>query len=202
MPDSGTRHPILADSSALVALANNEHWDAAKSSLRVTTTNVCRNELRRHERERREYAPEGSRDHRLHHGSKRALRAFDEDDVAFSVVTVVGTPSGSDAGERSIEAELSNNPESYRYVALHDTDGRDRLRRQKERQDLSYTVVPPTYLLFVLFDNERLSRAEFCEACADMMRSEGWTNAASVYAMWESIPVDCSEFVEDRLLPD
>lgn len=202
MSDPPTRHPILADSSALVALATNEHWETARSSLRVTTTNVCHNELRRHERERREYAPEGSREHRLHHGSERALQAFEDEEAAFSVVTVVGTTSGEDAGERSIEAEVSRNPDPYRYVAIHDTDGRDRLRRQKERRELSYSVVPPTFLLYVLFDTDRLTRAEFCEGCAEMMTGEGWTNAASVYAMWESIPVDCSEYVEDRLLPD
>lgn len=196
------RHPVLADTSALVALAMSTHWDTARTSLKVSTTNVCHDELKRHERERREYAPEGSREHRLHHGSRRALEAFEEDDCAFSVVTVVGTRSGEDAGERSIEKELSTNPDAYSYVVLHDTGGRDRLRRLKERQNLLFRVVPPTYLLFVCFDNDLLTRAEFCEGCADMMRGEGWTNAASVYAMWESIPVDCSDHVEDRLLPD
>lgn len=201
MSDS-PRHPILADTSALIALATSDQWEVARTALKLTTTNVCRNELRRHEREAREYAPEGSRDHRLHHGSKRALAAFEDDACAFSVVTVVGTPCGDDAGERSIEKEVATNPDPYRYVALNDADARDRLRRLKEREGLAYEVVPPTYLLFVLYDNDCLTRAAFCEACADMLRGEGWTNAGAVYAMWNAIPVDCSDHVEDRLLPD
>lgn len=186
----------------MIALATSDHWETARTALKVTTTNVCRNELRRHEREARQYAPEGSRDHRLYHGSERALAAFEDDACTFSVVTVVGTSSGADAGERSIEKELATNPDAYRYVAINDAGARDSLRRLQERRDLPYEVVPPTYLLYVLYDNDLLPKAAFCEACADMLRGEGWTNAGAVYAMWESIPVDCSDHVEDRLLPD
>lgn len=196
------RHPILADSSALIAIGTSDLWKLARDSLAVTSTNVCLTELRRHERESHEYAPDGSREHRLHHGSKRAVDAFDSDDAAFSAVTVVGVPSGTDAGERSIEKELSVNPAAYRYVVLNDAGARDRLRRKKERDDLSYSVVPPTFLLYVLFDNDVVTRAQFCSGCAELMKAEGWTNAGAVHAMWEGIPVDCSGYVEDRLLPD
>jgi hypothetical protein len=65
-----------------------------------------------------------------------------------------------------------------------------------------YRVVPPTYLLYVLYDNSELTKAEFCQGCSDMMKGEGWTNAGAVYEMWRSIPLDCSEYVDDRLLPE
>lgn len=199
---AGSRHPILADTSALIALAAADQWSAARGALRVTTTNVCRNELRRHVRDGREYAPEGSREHRLYHGSERALAAFEDDDAAFSVVTVVGVDGGEDAGERSLETELRTNGDAYRYVAIHDAGGRDRLRRLREREDCNFRVVPPTFLLYVCFDNDVLGKPEFCRACAAMIEGEGWTTASSVYAMWDAIPVDCSAYVDDRLLPD
>lgn len=199
---SSTRHPILADTSALVALGMSDHWSTAKSQLRVTTTNICINELRRHVRESHEYAPEGSREHRLHHGSKRTLDAFDDDQPAFSVVTVVPAPSGEDAGDESLVEELSQNPSAYRYVVLNDVTYRDRLRDHRERNDLSYRVLPPTYLLYVLYDTDHLSQAEFCRGCADMMASEGWTNVGAVHEMWREIPVDCSSYVDDRFLPN
>lgn len=38
--------------------------------------------------------------------------------------------------------------------------------------------------------------------CSGMMKGEGWTNVGAVHEMWRSIPVDCSEHVVDRLLPE
>lgn len=199
---SSTRHPILADTSALVALGISSHWETARSTLKLTTTNVCYKELQHHVRNASEYAPDGSREHRLHHGSKRALAGFDADQTAFTVVTVVPTPTGEDAGDESLVEELSQNPEAYRYVVLNDATYRDRLRSYRDRNDLEYTVVPPTFLLYVLFDAEELSKAAFCRGCAEMMRGEGWTNAGAVHEMWREIPVDCSPYVDASLLPE
>ncbi|MFW5950208.1 MAG: hypothetical protein ACOCR6_02530 [archaeon] len=197
-----TRYPILADTSALIALGTSTHWNLARSALKLTTTNVCRTELERHVRNNAEYAPEGSREYRLHQGSSRALDAFDDETAAFSVVTVVPAPSGEDAGEQSLLEELSQHPDPYRYVVLNDAIYRDKLRSYRERNDCSYRVVPPTYLLYVLYDNDRLSKADFCRGCAEMMRGEGWTNAGAVHEMWRAIPVDCSPYVDEDLLPE
>lgn len=199
---SSTRHPILADTSALVALGMSEFWETSKTSLKVTTTNICKTELKRHVRENHKYAPEGSRTYRLHHGSKRALEAFDDDECAFSVVTVVPAPTGADAGDESLVKEVSEHSEAYRYVVLNDATYRDILRKTRDREGLSFRVVPPTYLLYVLYDNDELTKAEFCRSCGEMMKGEGWTNTGAVHEMWRAIPVDCSEFVENRLLPE
>lgn len=198
---SETRHPVVADTSSLVAIATSDHWETARENLTITTTNICQTELKRHQRENHQYAPDGSREHRLHHGSKRVLQALDDDECAFSVVTVVGVPGGEDAGERSLETELTTNPDAYRFLTLNDVQARDRIRRTIDREDLDLRIVPPTFLLYVLFDNELLNRQEFCEGCAEMMRSEGWTNVGAVHAMWEGIPVDCSGYVDESLLP-
>lgn len=72
----------------------------------------------------------------------------------------------------------------------------------RERENYSYRVVPPTYLLYVLYDTGKLTKDEFCHGCADMMMDEGWTNTGAVHEMWRSIPVDCSGYVDDRLLPE
>lgn len=60
-------------------------------------------------------------------------------------------------------------------------------------------VVPPTSLLFVLYDQQKLSKQAFCEGCEDMMK--GWTNAGAIYEMWDQIPVDCTGHVDPDLLP-
>ena len=199
---SSTRHPILADTSALVALGMSEFWETSKNSIKVTTTNICTTELKRHVRENHKYAPEGTRTYRLHHGSKRALEAFDDAECTFSVVTVVPAPTGKNAGDESLVKEILDHSEAYRYVVLNDATYRDTLRKTRDREGLSFRVVPPTYLLYVLFDNDELTKAEFCRSCGEMMRGEGWTKSGAVHEMWRAIPVDCSEFVDDRLLPE
>ena len=199
---SNIRHPILTDTSALVALGMSDYWETAKTALKLTTTNICQTELKHHVRNNHEYAPNGSREHRLHHGSKRVLEAFDDGEYNFSVMTVVPAPSGADAGDESLLSEISQHPNTYRYVVLNDATCRDILRTTRDRERLSYRIVSPTYLLYVLFDNGELTKAEFCKGCGDMMKGEGWTNTGAIHEMWRSIPIDCSEYVEDRLLPE
>lgn len=51
-------HPVLVDTSGLIAAANTDLWDRLRDEIRFATTNVCEQELRRHVRESSEYAPE------------------------------------------------------------------------------------------------------------------------------------------------
>jgi hypothetical protein len=197
-----TRNPILADTSALIAIGMSSTWETAKEALKLTTTNICQKELKRHARTNHAYAPEDSREYRLHHGSTNVLDALASRDCSFSTVTVVPAPHGEDAGEESLLRELQQHPSPYRYVVLNDATYRDRLREYRKEHTLSYRVVPPTYLLYVLYDNDYLTKAEFCESCAEMMRGEGWTNVGAVHEMWRTIPVDCSPFLDADLLPD
>jgi len=197
---SETRYPILADTSALVALAMSEYWTTAKNKLQLTTTNVCRKELKRHVRNNHEYAREGTREHRLHHGSKRALAAFDEESTAFTTVTVVPAPNGEDAGERAIEAEVEQHATAYQVVCLNDATARNRLQKRCQQTGGDYRVVPPTYLLYVLFDTGELTKGELCRGCGAMMSGENWTTKAAVHEMWRAIPVDCTGYVDDDLL--
>jgi len=61
--------------------------------------------------------------------------------------------------------------------------------------------VGPPYLLYVLLDNGLISKAEFCKATGEMIRTEGWTGHEVVKNAWAGIPVDCSEFLDDDILP-
>jgi len=61
MASGTTRYPILVDTDALIALANSSLWPQITEHVGLTTTNVCRQELKRHVENTRETAPEGSR---------------------------------------------------------------------------------------------------------------------------------------------
>lgn len=185
------RHPLLVDTSALVAVANTELWDLVADSLTITTTNVCAHELRNHVEEHA-YPPEGSRAWYLKRGSERTLACIDES-TAFSCVTVVPRPHGPDAGEESLKRELVDHPDAYQVVVLLDTAARRSIRRLVEDRGYDVDVVGPPYLLYVLLDNGLVSKAEFCEAAAEMIHTEGWTGYEVVKSAWEGIPVDCTE---------
>ena len=42
--------------------------------------------------------------------------------------------------------------------------------------------------------------AEFCQACGEMLRGEGWTGYQAIQAAWTATPVDCSQYLQNDLL--
>jgi hypothetical protein len=42
------RHPLLVDTSGLIAVANTPSWNHIIENLTLTTTNVCKKELEHH----------------------------------------------------------------------------------------------------------------------------------------------------------
>lgn len=198
---SAVRHPILVDTSALIAVANTNLWTDICNQLKLTTTNVCERELNRHVEENNEYAQEGSREYQLRYGSQNALDALADDDVPFTSVPCVPRPHGADAGEESIRREVVQNTDEYRVVVVMDHEGRRAIRRTLEREGVSKPVVAPTYLLYLLYETGTITRKAFCEACGEMLQSEGWTGYRAVKTAWEAIPVNCSDLLDDELLP-
>jgi hypothetical protein len=191
------RHPILADTSTLITVANTEQWHLLQDRLTLTTTNVCKHELQNHVNSNK-YPPEGSRGHYLKQGSQRVLDRLNNDDSSWSCVTVVPRPHGPDAGEESLKQELSEHPEPYQVVSLLDSAARRSLRRLITDQDYDIDVVGPPYLLYILLDNDLISKTEFCEATVEMIRTEGWTGYEVVKNAWASIPIDCTDILGDE----
>lgn len=201
MANSPPRHPILVDTDALIAVANSSLWAEVSERIGLTTTNVCQAELQRHERENSQRARPGTREHRLHHGSKQALTAVDDDSLPLTRTVTVPRPHGEDAGEVSLSRQVEQYSEAVDLVVTMDTGARASLRRRITEMDADVEVVPPTYLFYILYDGGVVSKSEFCEASAEMIESEGWIGYRAVQAVWEGVPVDCSKFVSDDLLP-
>ncbi|QSG16409.1 hypothetical protein [Halapricum desulfuricans] len=201
MAREDTRYPILVDTDALIAVANSSLWDRLTEHVGLTTTNVCKQELEQHVENTRETAPEGSRPYRLHYGSRTALEALEDDETSLSLVTSVPRPHGADAGEESLRQEVRQNPEVVDYVILMDAAGRRSIRRAVDDQDEDIRAVAPPFLFYILYDNELISRREFCQACGEMLEREGWTGYNAVKTAWEAIPIDCSDILDNHLLP-
>ena len=201
MASADTRYPILVDTDTLIAVANSSLWTQITKHVGLTTTNVCRQKLKRHVENTRETAPEGSRPYRLHYGSRTALDALEDDEKPLTQVTSVPRPHGADAGEESLRQEVVQNPEAIDYVILMDAAGRRSIRRAVDDQAEDIRVVTPPFLFYILYDNDIISRREFCEACGELLEREGWTGYNAVKAAWEGIPIDCSDILDDHLLP-
>lgn len=203
MADDETRHPVIADTDALIAVANTSLWPRLTETLNLTTTNVCYQELKRHIRENSEYAPEATREWWIHQGSKNALEAFDDDqNDSFTVITCVPRPHGEDAGEKSIQTEIEQHIDIYRFAILMDTHGRRLINRVFDDADgTTGKAVAPTFLLYLLLDSGECTVEEFCHACGEMLRGEGWTGYQAIQAAWDAIPVDCSQYLSDDLIP-
>lgn len=67
--------------------------------------------------------------------------------------------------------------------------------------DLGLGAEPVLFIFYILYDNDIVSRQEFCEACAEMLQAEGWTGYQTVKAAWEGIPVDCRDSIDSELIP-
>jgi len=194
---SESRHPLLADTSSLIAVANTDQWDLLKDAINLTTTNVCKHELQNHVNSNK-YPAEGSREQYLKEGSKRVLDHLEDDSSSWSCVTVVPRPHGPDAGEESLKQELSEHADSYQVVSLLDSAARRSIRRLIDDLKSDIDVVGPPYLLYILLDNDLISKAEFCEATVKMIQREGWTGYEVVKNAWTSIPVDCAEILNSE----
>ncbi|SEO00311.1 hypothetical protein SAMN05216388_100718 [Halorientalis persicus] len=148
-----TRHPVIVDSDALIAVANTDLWSHIIETLHLTTTNVCQQELQRHTREKSAHAPDGTRERWIHDGSKAALEPFTGESEAFTVVPCVPRPHGEDAGETSIQREVEQHPETYTYAILMDKHGRMAINRVFDSQSEDGKAVAPPFLLYLLLEH-------------------------------------------------
>jgi len=203
MADDEKRHPVIVDTDALIAVANTSLWPRVTETLNLSTTNVCYQELKRHTRERSEYAPKGTRERWIYEGSRNALDPFDDDqNNSFTVVTCVPRPHGEDAGEKSIQTEIEQHIDAYRFAILMDKHGRRSINRVfDDAEGTTGKAVAPTFLLYLLLDAGECTVEEFCQACGEMLRGEGWTGYQAIQAAWDAIPVDCSQYLSDDLIP-
>lgn len=152
MGDDDVRHPVIVDTDALIAVANTTLWPRLTENLKLTTTNVCYHELKRHVRETSEYAPEGTREQWIHTGSKTALESFDNpENESFTVVTCVPRPHGEDAGEMSVTTEIEQDTDLYRFAIVMDKHGRRSINRVFDgAEETTGKAVAPTFLLYLL----------------------------------------------------
>jgi len=196
------RHPVLVDTDALISVANTSLWPKVVGNLKLTTTNVCLHELQRHIREKSEYARDGSRQKWIYDGSVKSLEPFENNsNTAFTTINSVPRPHGPDAGEQSLEQELEQHPESYTFVVLMDQRGRESISQTFEERDQYGVAVAPRICSTYSTQKRELFEAGILRETWRASGGEGWTNYSAIQAIWQEIPIDCSSYVDENLLP-
>ncbi len=113
----------------------------------------------------------------------------------------VPRPHGRNAGEKSVQTDIEQHREQYRFAILMDKHGRRSINRVFDADDSTTgRAVAPPFLLYLLLEKDECTVKEFCKACGEMLRGEGWTGYQAIQAAWEAIPVDCSEYLPSDLL--
>ncbi len=82
-----------------------------------------------------------------------------------------------------------------------DREGRRSINRAFEEADTVGRALAPPFLLYLLLNKDTISKEEFCQACGELLQTEGWTGYQAIQAAWEAIPIDCNDFLPAEFLP-
>jgi hypothetical protein len=209
MPNSSNIHPLLIDTDAIIALANSNCWSAVVQNVGLTTTQACRHELQDHRRGGSEFAREGSWSYRRHRGATNALDSLNDRNSVFNDVPCHVSDIHSDSGEGSIAYLLEQHSDEIEAVIMMDSGrndefergGRELVRFIADTEQHGIRFTSPAFPLAVLYQNDLITKEEFCEETGRIIDEEDWTSYSAVKRMWEDIPVDCSGYLDIGVLP-
>lgn len=190
MPDA---KPILADSSALIALGVIEpsYSELVFSEVGISTTYTCFKEIRNKSR--------NSSNHWTGQGADRIIEYIKEDTIDYPTrVTTPGAPTVGqfDAGEKSLQLAVKKH-EEVSHVIIYDSNAWHILERdQEELQGTSHSfhLEPPNFPLYILERETSIdfTQSEFCNQTEIMINRREWDGSAQESLFW-SYPIDCSD---------
>jgi hypothetical protein len=193
--NSEDHYPIIADTSALLAVAGTEYADLVFSELGITTTEICLNEIKRNE-------------NRASPSTRNAATAILKyhSDSAFPSPTVVPVPDAASnpdpgAGEDSIEAVINEYPNCFSKFLMVDVPAMAQLINSGFPETNKVQILPPNDVFLLLYELNELTKQEFCEVCAEMLGNEGWDTDELLTFIWKYSPVDCNPYITSRFLP-
>jgi len=81
-----------------------------------------------------------------------------------------------------------------------DQRGRESISQTFEERDQYGVAVAPSYLLYLLHKTGTVRSRNSARRVESFWRG-GWTNYSAIQAIWQEIPIDCSSYVDENLLP-
>jgi hypothetical protein len=190
MPDL---QPILADSSALIALCacNQEVSDLVFSEIGLTTTWTCYKEV--HDK------AENGESHSLREAASRLIEYVEDDVMEYPTRKVFpGSPNAGvyNAGEKSLRIALSQH-EEFTTAILYDDEASimlNRLRKELEGTANVFEIEAPNFPLFILSrrnsSEDSIDEDVFCNQTERIIEGMGWGKSENVDIFWK-YPVQC-----------
>lgn len=192
--ESEDHYPVIADTSALIAIAGTKYADLVFRELGLTTTEVCLNEIKRNTSR----ASPSTRE-----AAVRILEYYS--DASFPSPTVISVSDDVNpepgAGEDSIEAVIRADSACFEKLLMVDIPAMARLISDKFPETQGVQILPPNDVFLLLYELDELTKQEFCEVCAEMLGNQGWDTVELLTFVWKYSPVDCSPYIASRFLP-
>lgn len=188
-------HRILADTDALLAYGRLDCWPTVRSTLAITTTRQCYNELTSHANLDRA-ARHDPEEQAKKAAAERVLDALDDESSPFGW-TYCGESVRT--GEESVARLAGQHSDDVQHVLMMDSGselaqgGRALLRRQLDLDVLDIELPSLGVPIGVLAENGHLSEGEACAAIDQISEREGWRSRGALRRIWEGVPLDCDE---------
>lgn len=179
--------PVIVDANALVAIHKTSLAGTVHRTVRMCTTNVCNEEVKRGTDAR-----DASRIH------SEACRGY------LDLLTETGNPETiwmeeyvpyvEDQGEDSILDALDAHHDRIAVVVTFDFDAVERFDAACVKNGYAIDVRYPNFLFEKLREREVISTDEYCEATYSMAQAEGWLTEELLAELASTSGVDCPQF--------
>lgn len=197
-------HALVADTDALIALADSAIWSKVSKNVGISTTNVCLDELKNFSRDWDGHGMQGDQQARQSKAADRVIDAL-RGDSAIKMHMMDGCRNG----EHSIMKLVQSNLDYVEGIIMmdsgendeYDLGGRKLIRHHINLEKNNVTFQSPTFPIAILADNGLISPELFCKTTQRIMVREDWKSYSAIKRMWEGIPVDCSGHIDEHYLP-
>lgn len=181
-------HPVLVDTSSLIAYCKTTYDEMVFQQLRMSTTNVCNEEVTRQK---------GASTYHEHQQAcnryLELLRAEKNPDIEYIESY---EPYVENQGEETLETVFRRYPQEVKYILLFDFEAIERFESVKSTiggQAIDTKISLPNLAFEILRRNGKMSDDEYCKATYQMGIEEGWMNRHAL--KFDSVSaVNCPQF--------
>jgi hypothetical protein len=184
----GAPHPILVDTSSLIAFCKTSYDEFLFGNLAMTTSNICNEEVKRQK------GPSDELEHRT--ACQRYIDLLSQEKNPDIHYTGDYKPYVEDQGEKSLEDIFRHHPDAVDYILLFDFDAIESFEELKS--DLGGSAVNtkislPNHAFELLRQGHKITDDEYCKATYQIGCGEGWMKKHA--QKFDAVsPIDCPQF--------
>ena len=166
---SVTPHPILVDTTSLLAYCKTNYAESLFQTLTMTTTNVCNEEAKRQK---------GNSDRYEHNQAcERYLELLTQEKNPDVYYVEAYKSYVEDQGEQTLESVFRSHPSTVKFILLFDFDAIESFNELKSEiggDALNTKIALPNYAFEILRNAGDMTTEEYCKATYQMGVAENW----------------------------